>query len=130
MQQPAADTAALSRRRELLFSGVAALAGCAAVAAPPSRAAVTITMRPKSQLKPYTLKAGYTVTAPDTWGLAYVSGARPCLVRHTGQQLTPAFGLRPCLACGLLKLRLRQCTMRLPFIRVRFGYIHLIAGPF
>jgi hypothetical protein len=74
MQQSAAETAALGRRRELLFSGVAAaLTGFAGVAALPSQAAVTITMRPKSQLKPYTLKAGYTVTAPDTWALAYVS---------------------------------------------------------
>lgn len=32
---------------------------------------MTITIRPKPQLKPYTLKAGYTVTVPDSWGLAY-----------------------------------------------------------
>lgn len=83
MQQPTADTAALSRRRELLCSGVASLAGYAAVAPLPSQAAVTITMRPKLQLKPYTLKAGYTVTAPDTWGLAYVSVFGYHTLHHT-----------------------------------------------
>lgn len=47
--------------------------------APPSHASVTLTLRPKPQLKPYTLKAGYSVTVPDTWSLAYVSGASPPL---------------------------------------------------
>lgn len=34
---------------------------------------MTVTIRPKPQLKAYTLKAGYTVTVPDSWSLAYVS---------------------------------------------------------
>jgi hypothetical protein len=68
-------------RRQLLLGGSTAafLAAGGWVIAPPSHASVTLTLRPKPQLKPYTLKAGYSVTVPDTWSLAYVSGASPPL---------------------------------------------------
>lgn len=59
-------------RRQLLLLGVGLAAG-GCVGAPPSQASVTVTLRPKPQLKAYTLKAGYTVTVPDNWSLAYVS---------------------------------------------------------
>lgn len=34
---------------------------------------MTMTLKAKAQPKHYTLKAGYTVTVPDSWALAYVS---------------------------------------------------------
>jgi hypothetical protein len=61
-----------TQRRNLLLGGIAA--GVCLIPVSSSQAAVTVTLRPKPQLKPYTLKAGYSVTVPDSWGLAYVSG--------------------------------------------------------
>jgi hypothetical protein len=61
-------------RRAVLLQGAAAaaLAGVLQLRVPAAAsAAVTVTLRPKVQLKPYTLKGGYTVTVPDTWALAY-----------------------------------------------------------
>lgn len=60
-----------SQRRSLLLGGIAT--GACLIPVSSSQAAVTVTLRPKPQLKPYTLKAGYSVTVPDSWGLAYVS---------------------------------------------------------
>lgn len=37
----------------------------------PADASVKLTFSRKAQLKPYTLKAGYQVTVPDSWALAY-----------------------------------------------------------
>jgi hypothetical protein len=44
----------------------------------PADASVKLTFSRKAQLKPYTLKAGYQVTVPDSWALAYVSGMLRC----------------------------------------------------
>ncbi len=49
-----------------------------------AEAAVTLTLRGRSSLKPYTLKAGFTVTVPDSWALAYVrTYAAPCTASKT-----------------------------------------------
>ncbi|KAF8072935.1 hypothetical protein HT031_000595 [Scenedesmus sp. PABB004] len=66
---PVADACAGSRRGLLLGAGAAALA--AAAGARPAAASITVTLRPKAQLKEFTLKAGYRVTVPDDWALAY-----------------------------------------------------------
>lgn len=71
---PPVLNAALQQRRGLLLGGLASAAACVATAsltAWPAEASVTVTIRPKPQLKAYTLKAGYTVTVPDSWSLAY-----------------------------------------------------------
>eukprot|EP00879_Flechtneria_rotunda_P003182 GHRR01003405.1.p1 GENE.GHRR01003405.1~~GHRR01003405.1.p1 ORF type:complete len:282 (+),score=67.66 GHRR01003405.1:203-1048(+) len=59
------------RRAMLASLSVLGLNTVALSAQPAAQAAVTLTVRSKPQLKSYTLKAGYNVTVPDSWTLAY-----------------------------------------------------------
>jgi hypothetical protein len=56
-------------RRALLLGTAAGMLMCSS----PADASVKLTFSRKAQLKPFTLKAGYQVTVPDSWALAYVS---------------------------------------------------------
>lgn len=57
-----------------MLSSVAAAGVLSVIAAvQPAAAAVTMTLKARPQPRQYTLKAGYSVTVPDSWALAYVS---------------------------------------------------------
>lgn len=58
-------------RRACLISGVSLLAGLAVSLPGPSQASVTLNIKSRSQLKPVTTKAGYQITVPDSWAIAY-----------------------------------------------------------
>jgi hypothetical protein len=62
-------------RRALLLGTAAGML----MSSSPAVASVKLTFSRKAQLKPYTLKAGYQVTVPDSWALAYVSHLLWCL---------------------------------------------------
>lgn len=59
--------------RRLLLSSAAASVLAVAAVEQPAAASVTLTIRGKAQPKEYVLKAGYRITVPDSWALAYVS---------------------------------------------------------
>lgn len=64
-------TASVNRRSVLL--GASTIATGLLFGSGSSSASVKLTINRKPQPKQYKLKAGYTVTVPDNWALAYVS---------------------------------------------------------